>query len=309
MNHAGAASGGDSALGGRMDLARWGLRERPFRITVAPHGAILLPAQAQIRQDILSAFHVGERVAVVHGPHGVGKSLVAQQVVAALEERGLTSAWAACVPGVEGQAIYQMLLADLGHPFVVASAVELRLNLTGHLLGLAGEAKSIVVVCDEAHHLSSAVLEELRPLAELVTAVGTPVVHLVLVGTEQLLHQLEGTEAAGLRAWIGCKPALTPLDTKAAVAFLQQQWTQAGGQPRTQASDEAWAMLAELGQGIPLWMNRLARQAFRMAEVQEQAVLDAEAVWEAACDLGLSHESEADDTVRLPVRNGLRDSA
>jgi type II secretory pathway predicted ATPase ExeA len=305
----GAASGGDSALGGRMDLAHWGLRERPFRITVAPHGARLLPGQLQVHQEILSSFQHGERVAVMYGPHGVGKTLVAQQVVAALEEQGLSSAWAACVPGVEGQAVYQMLLADLDQPFVIRSAVELRLSMTAHLLDLAGQDKSIVVVCDEAQHLSPGVLEELRPMVDLVSSIGSPVVHVLLVGTEQIIQQMDHPSAAGLRAWMGCRPALTPLDAESAVAFLQHQWKHAGGQPRTHASAEAWSMLAELGQGIPLMMNRLARQAFHLAQVQGLTSLDAEAVWEAAHDLGLTIEGESEETVRLPVRSGLRESA
>src|SRR5262245_38212885 len=139
--------------GGGMDLAHWGLRESPFRITVAPQGAVLLPGQERVHHALLTAFQDGERVAVLHGPHGVGKTLVAQHVVAALEERGLASAWAACVPGLEARAIYQMLLADLGHPFAIRSALELRLQLTEQLLTLTSESKPLLVVCDEVHHL------------------------------------------------------------------------------------------------------------------------------------------------------------
>ena len=71
-------------------------------------------------------------------------------------------------------------------------------------------------------------------------------------------------------------------------------------------------MLAEMGRGMPLEMNRLARHAFRLAQQLEQHILDAEAVWEAAHELGLSsNEQDIEDelTVPLPVRTPLKDSA
>lgn len=296
-----------------MDLAYWGLRERPFRISVAPHGAFSLPAQESVRQQIIQAFQNGERVAVLSGPHGVGKSLVAQQVVADYEAAGLASAWAACVPHAGSQALFQMFLADLGQPFSIRSAIELRLQLIEQILPMIQEGKSILLVNDEAHHLAPEILEHLRPLVEIISPLGSPAVQVLLVGTEQLLQQLMQPEAAGLYAWVGCRPSLLPLDTQTAEQFLRSQWQQAGGHPERQATAEAWTMLAELGQGIPLMLNRLARSAFHLAQEMELATLDAEAVWEAGIDLGLADpqglDADQDQTVPMPVRPSLKESA
>jgi type II secretory pathway predicted ATPase ExeA len=294
-----------------MDLAFWGLHERPFRTSILPPSATPLSGQIAARQQILQAFQEGERIAVLHGPHGVGKSLVAQQILASCEELGMTSAWAACVPHVGSQALLQMFLADLGLSFSLRTAIELRLQLIEHLLPLVQSGKSVVFVGDEAHHLAPETMEHLRPLVEIVSVQGTPVLHLLLVGTDHLIRQLEAPEVAGLAAWVGRTTPLTSLETSSAVAFLHEQWKQAGGQPDRQGSAEAWTMLAELGQGNPLLLQRLARAAFALAEQQQQAVLDAEAVWEAAHELHLlqSPAIEDDVTPALPLRSNFKESA
>jgi type II secretory pathway predicted ATPase ExeA len=295
-----------------MDLAHWGLRESPFRITITPQRMSLLPGQGNAFQQIDRAYRDGERIALLVGPHGVGKTVLAQHIVTASELRGTISAWAACVPVVGSQALYQMLLADLGQPFCLRSTVELRMQLVEHLLPLVSECKSVLIVVDEAQHVPMAILEELRPLIEMVTPAGQPGVQLLLVGTQQLAEQLTDSRSFGLCSWIGCRTELQRLDKEASLDFLQKQWKAAGGDPARHATDEAWSMMAEMGHGMPLEMNRLARHAFRLAVQLEQHTLDAEAVWEAAHELGLSSdEVEIEDelTVPLPVRGHLKDSA
>ena len=293
-----------------MDLAHWGLRESPFRITMTPQRMTLLPGQSVAFHQIDRAYRDGERIALLVGLHGVGKTVLAQHIVAACESRGMTSAWAACVPVVGSQALYQMLLADLGQPFSLRSTVELRMQLVDHLLPIISESKSVLIVVDEAQHVPMAILEELRPLIEIVTPAGQPGVQLLLAGTQQLAEQLNHSPSFGLCNWVGCRTELHQLDSEAALAFLHNQWKSAGGDPAQHATAEAWNMLVEMGHGMPLEMNRLARHAFRLAVQLEQHTLDAEAVWEAAHELGLSNDDVEDElTVPIPVRGTLKESA
>lgn len=296
-----------------MDLAHWGLRESPFRITMTPQSMTLFPGQAVAFQQIDRAYRDGERIALLVGPQGVGKTVLAQHIVATSETRGAISAWAACVPVVGSQALYQMLLADLGQPFSLKSTVELRMQLVEHLLPIVSNCKSVLIVVDEAQHVPMAILEELRPFIEMVTPSGQPGVQLLLAGTQQLVDQLNQSSNFGLSSWVGCRTELHPLDHKVALAYLHKQWKSAGGDPARHATEEAWTMLAEIGRGMPLEINRLARHAFRLAQQLEQHILDAEAVWEAGLELGLSRNEEEDIagelTVPLPVRTPLKDSA
>lgn len=292
-----------------MDLAYWGLREHPFRITVVPGHWSLLPHQAQAARQLASAFRAGERVALLVGPHGVGKTLLAQHLTGEAEAQGKLTAWAACVPVVGSQALYQMLLADLGQPFSLRSTIELRMQLSEHLLPLVHEGKSVLVVIDEAQHIPLNILEELRPLIEMVTPVGQPGVQLLLTGTEQLLSQFAASPELAISHWVGCKSVLKPLDHDAASAFLQHAWKQVGGDPRRQATEEAWTMVAELAAGLPLTMNRLAGQAFRLAQDLQQRSLDGELVWEAGTELGLTAEDDVEPTVPIPRQSIFKESA
>ena len=290
-----------------MDLAHWGLAAHPFRNATTPQQLTLSSGQQTAFRQINDAFQDGERIALLTGIHGAGKTVLAQHVVGAYESRGDFSTWAACVPVVGSQALYQMLLADLGQPFLLRSTVELRMQLIDHLLPIISDNKSVLVVVDEAQYLPLPILEELRPLIEIITPQGLPGVQLLLAGTSQLAEQLSDPGGFGLCAWIGCKTELQRLDVEASIEFLQKQWVNAGGRANTQATAEAWSMMAEMGGGLPRELNRLARHAFRLAEELEQDTLDAEAVWEAASDLGMQSETEA--AVPLPVRGVLKESA
>jgi type II secretory pathway predicted ATPase ExeA len=294
-----------------MDLAYWGLRDTPYRITLTPSRLSLLPHQSNAARRINTAFASGERVALLLGEHGLGKTLLAQHLVGQAEARGTASAWAACVPDISGPALYQMLLADLGQPFSLKSSIELRIQLVEHLLPRISESKAVLLVVDEAQHVPSAILEELRPLIEMVTPTGTPGVQVLLVGTERLLVHLHGSSQIGLRSWVGCQAELKPLELAAAEAYLQQQWKLVGGDPGKHATEEAWSMLAELSNGVPLLLNRLAQRAFHLAAEFQQKTLDAEIVWETAQDLGLiKEEAEGEEaSLPLPVRGALKESA
>lgn len=295
-----------------MDLAYWGLRENPFRIALTTGSVALLPAQTVAIQNITTSLLDGERVALLTGQHGVGKTLLAHQLTAQYENRGLHTAWAACAPVMDSQALFQMLLADCGLPFAIRSTVELRMNLMEHLLPCIGEEKSTLLIVDEAQHVPVTMLEELRPLIETTTPLGHPGVQLLLVGTELLLEKVRQATEMGLFHWIGCCSMLKPLELEEAATFLQEQWKRAGGNPATQFSEEAWTMIAEMGQGVLLHMNRLARHALRLAESGGQTVVDAEAVWEAASSTGVTtahQEQEETMLVPMPARGSLKESA
>lgn len=293
-----------------MDLAYWGLSENPYRITLSPGHVSLLPSQTHAAQQITRAFLQGERVALILGPAGIGKTSLAQHLVARFEAEGMHSAWAACVPVVGSQALLQMLLADFGQPFTLRSTVELRMQVVEHLLPLVSQNRSSLIVVDEAQYVPASILEELRPLVEIVTSDGRPGVHLLLVGTESLLETLP--QAPGLNSWVGTRHSLKNLEVDEAVAYLTEQWKRAGGNPRLHATEEAWSMLAELSKGLPLHLNRLSRQSFVLARELNERCLDAEMVWETAIELGLTNDEPPDDeneTVPLLARPPLKESA
>lgn len=293
-----------------MDLAYWGLSENPYRITMSPGHVSLLPSQALAAQQISRAFVQGERVGIILGSAGIGKTSLAQHLVAQVEAEGMHSAWAACVPVVGSQALLQMLLADFGQAFVLRSTVELRMQLVEHLLPLVSENRSTLIVVDEAQYVPASILEELRPLVEIVSPSGRPGVHLLLVGTETLQETLP--QAAGLFSWVGVRHLLKTLDVNQGVDYLTEQWKRVGGKPTLHATEEAWSMIAELSKGLPLHLNRLARQSFVLARELNERCLDAEMVWETALELGLTLDEPPDgelETVPMLARPPLKESA
>ncbi len=278
---------GDAETEGNVDWSHFGFNRPPFRPVVDPGSYFAAPSHEEALAGLAAGFARRDPVVLIDGKIGVGKSLVVSRWLEQLPE----SVTRLVVPNAfadKPAALLQAILFDWGKPYQGLTDAELRLNLTGHLLDAASEsADPIVLVLDEAQHLSHAAIEELRLLGNLQTHRG-PVLFTVLAAQTTLRDALRRPAYELFEQRVAGKFAVEPLTPAETADYLRHQIKVAGGDVVSVFAEDALTLLVSAGEGVPRVLNRAAALAFELAAGAEAETVDVEAVLEAVERLGLT---------------------
>jgi type II secretory pathway predicted ATPase ExeA len=204
------------------------------------------------------AIRRAEGIALVVGSPGTGKSLLLAKVAESVADDfkvALLSGASICTR----RALWQSILADLGHPYRGIDEAELRIAVAELVRKLAGMSSGLVILVDEAHTLPLRLIDELRLLANTPTPL--PAVHIVLAGPSSLEERLGAAKMESFAQRIAVRSYLEPLDHAETVAYLRTQ---------TKAAGLDWNACFEPGcddavysaaDGVPRLMNQICDQA------------------------------------------------
>jgi type II secretory pathway predicted ATPase ExeA len=289
-----------------VDATRFGLRRRPFPNT--PDASCYYPATSH--EKALARLQLGlaegESVLLLTGEPGTGKTLLCHCL---LERLGPSLCSAAVTNShlADRAALLQAILFDLALPYQGRSEQEMRLALTEHLLQSFAAGGPTLLIVDEAHHLSSELLEELRLLGNL-EAGGGRALQIVLAGQPSLPENLRRPELSSLRQRAAVRAEVRPLELQEAADYVLHHLRLAGARPDELFSDEALETLARACRGVPRLLNQAAHQCLAVAAEAGVGQVDAEVALEALAILGLEETVPPGPEVRLAVENGAEDA-
>lgn len=258
-----------------MDWSHFGAERPAFRPAVDPAAYYPASTHEAARHALEAAFARREPAALVDGPLGVGKSLVARKWLDDL----MPAVPRVLLPNARAERpadLLQAILFDMGKPYEGLGEQELRLAVTGHLLDAAADGFPTVLVIDEAQHLAPAALEELRLLFN-VEARGGATVFAVLVAQPALRDAFRRPALGPVADRVAVRAAVEPLAEPDARAYLCHQLRAAGADPARVLDDGAAALLAGACGGVPRVLNRAAALAFELAHEARADRVDVEA--------------------------------
>jgi type II secretory pathway predicted ATPase ExeA len=271
-----------------MSESHFGLRRRAF--PAVPDHAYYYAASGHERAlaQLLQGLADGEGVLLLTGAPGTGKTLLCHRLLERLGD-GEASAFLTNSHFADRAGLLQAILFDLSLPHEGKGEQALRLALTQHLLEAFQAGRRTVLVLDEAQHLPTDLLEELRLLGNLEAA-GGKALQVVLVGLPELRDVLARPDLAALRQRVTTRASLAPLDLEEAADYLLHHVRVAGGRPDRLFADEALELLARHAQGVPRLLNQAGHRALKLAAEAGASEVDAEVALEALADLGLTAE-------------------
>jgi type II secretory pathway predicted ATPase ExeA len=276
----------------------FGLRRRPF--PVSPDHACYYPATSheQALARLLAGLSDGEGLLVLTAAPGLGKTLVGHCLLDRLgvrpgETGAVEAVFLAGTHARDSIGLLQAILYDLSLPHEGRSEQEMRLALVDHLLTRYAAGQRMVLLIDEAQHLSAEQLEELRMLGNLEGRTGKAV-QVVLLGQVELLSTLARPELAALRQRVAVRTSLEPLGVEEAADYLLHHLRAAEGRADQVLGAEALELLARNTHGVPRLLNQAAHQALRLAAEAGNPEVDVEAVLEALTLLGLPEQVESE---------------
>jgi len=250
----------------------WGASQMPFAAAVdTPYLSDTFQALRH-RLEQLVAVRAG---GLLHGPNGVGKTLLVQHFLRSLPDKRYKTL-VLSHSSVTGTDLLRLLCLELGQ--------NARQRRSDNVLLIRQGWQQLdrlwpVLVLDEAQNLSATALEEVR-LLTCDRRDTQPPFSLVLVGDEQLLPRLQMGINAPLLARLSFCLRLQPWTAQELSGYVQARLQQVGIHADPFEAP-ALTLLLQAGQGLPRLLNHLAQRALEQAAAQNTRVITAAHVQQA----------------------------
>lgn len=220
----------------------------------------------ELLQRLVEQAHYGAPLSAVCGPLGSGKTVLADTFRSSFSEEAL------CVP-IQSTLFMnqaQFLEAVLQQLPIGASSPE-PMDIVEDLCHFAErlylDAKTLVLIVDDAHELSSEVLETIETL---ITKVPESGVHVLLLGESQLSNLLHTALTDELSEKL-LEEQLLPMSSNDAIAYIQQKLDDAGYQGPAPLDNATIGILINESNGMPGAMNARISDALSVSTLTPES--------------------------------------
>jgi general secretion pathway protein A len=295
----------------------YGFVQPPFSLTPDPRFLYRSESHDVALQQVWQAIRRKEGFIVLTGDIGTGKTTLCRTV---LEQFDPTTFTALILnPFLSVEELLREVLLSFGVAskdalrtgrLATASKHELIRTLHDFLLSLVPLHGSAVLIIDEAQHLSTDVLEEIRILSNLETN-EQKLLQIVLVGQLNLLDVLHDAKLRQLDQRISIRCLLKPLNREEVEAYITHRLWVARGSTAVTFLPDAINLVHALSQGVPRRINLVCDRAL-MAGCQAQTDrIGAPLILEAASalDISVPRSVQRRDAVRRAVGRTWRVAA
>jgi len=242
----------------------WGASHLPFGATVEKPYASDTFKEIRHRLEQLVAVRA---CGLLHGPNGVGKTLLVQHFLKALPDKRYKPL-VLSHSSVTGTDLLRLLCMELGQ--------TARMRRSDNVLSIRQGWQQLdrlwpVIVLDEAQNLSATALEEVR-LLSCDRRDTQPPFSLLLVGDEQLLPRLQMGINAPLLARLSFCLRLEPWTAEHLTGYVQARLHEVGIHTNPFEA-AALQLLLHAGNGLPRLLNHLAQRALEEAAAQNSRAI------------------------------------
>lgn len=271
-----------------MYKAFFNLKRDPFEIT--PDPSFLFPTKKH--NEALASLYYGVRrhkgFVVLTGEVGTGKTLLLRCLLQLLK-RNNDVAYAYVFNGrLSSVEFLQYIAGDLGLAVANKNKGEILLALSNYVIERGRKNLTTVLVVDEAHQLSTEILEEIRLLTNLETT-QAKLLQILLVGQPELDEKLDSYELRQLKQRITFRSQLQPLDLSETKGYIERRLQLAGlnNQEAALFPDPAIAAIYRVSSGFPRLINTVCENALIAAYSQKLNSVTPEIVDEIATEFRL----------------------
>jgi general secretion pathway protein A len=272
----------------------YGFVQPPFSLTPDPRFLYRSESHDVALQQVWQAIRRKEGFIVLTGDIGTGKTTLSRTI---LEQFDPTTFTALILnPFLSVEELLREVLLSFGVAskdalrngrLARASKHELIRTLHDFLLSLVPLHGSAVLIIDEAQHLSTEILEEIRILSNLETN-EQKLLQIVLVGQLNLLDVLHDAKLRQLDQRISIRCLLKPLNREEVEAYITHRLWVARGSTAVTFTPAAINKVHALSGGVPRMINLICDRALMVGcQGQTDKITDT-SILDASTALGLS---------------------
>jgi general secretion pathway protein A len=264
----------------------YNLQRNPFEIT--PDPSFLFPTTRH--NEALASLYYGVTAhrgfVVLTGEVGTGKTLILRSLLGLLQRRDVAFALI-FNPTLSPLEFMRYIARDFGLQVGDKAKDELIHVLNGFLLQRHQKGLTTILVVDEAHHLSSEILEEIRLLTNLETS-QQKLLQIVLAGQPELDQKLDSHELRQLKQRIALRCHLDPLSVGETKEYMRRRLQIAGATGAVQIfSGPAIEAIFSHSRGIPRLINTICENALLAGYAKHAATITSEIIEDVARELRL----------------------
>jgi len=265
-----------------MYIDLFGLNRSPFDLS--PDPSFMWPTSTG-REAIASVTHAvafRKGFIVLTGEVGTGKTMVVRSLFNVWKSQGIAFA-NIFAPRLSVIDFLIMATSDLGIRVTELSKASLLQALYGFLTHQFQKGLTTVLVIDEAHQLSTDVLEEIRMLTNVETN-QQKLVQVLLVGQPELDRKLDSFELRQLKQRIAVRCQLEPLCEEETRQYIAHRLSMAGAnsQSETIFPVETANIVHRYSRGIPRLINSICDHALVAASTLQVRVVPVEIIEQVA---------------------------
>jgi general secretion pathway protein A len=289
-----------------MYKAFYSLDRNPFEIT--PDPSFLFPTRRH--NEALAALYYGVRrhkgFVVLTGEVGTGKTLLLRCLLQSLKQSDDVKYAYVFNGRLSPLEFLHYISGDLGLPAAGKNKSELLLQLANYVVARGEKKLTTVLVVDEAHHLSSDILEEIRLLTNLETA-DEKLLQILLVGQPELDEKLDSVDLRQLKQRIALRAHLAALDMNETRGYIERRLQLAGSPHASKVFPERTIeAIHRHSRGTPRLINTICENALIAAYARQSASVTPDIIDGIAADFRLGVQTTPAETKRAAEEFDLR---
>src|SRR3989338_1009264 len=235
----------------------YGLSEKPFSLTPNPRFVFQSEQYRTAEEALLYGVAQKEGFMLVTGAPGTGKTTLCRDLLEKLDPEKYRVALL-FNPFLNGVEMLQALLSEfaLGDA-TTTSRKELLDRLNTYLLQQLANGRTSIAIFDEAQHLSTEFLEQIRVLSNLETD-REKLIQIILVGQPELLGLIRTPQMAQLDQRVSVRCTLMHLSREETGRYIYPRLNVAGAHGRIRFQESAIRLIHAATGGVPRLINLTA---------------------------------------------------
>jgi general secretion pathway protein A len=250
----------------------YGLKEKPFEITVDPRYFYLSETHKEALAHLIYAVQERKGFAVITGEAGTGKTTLVQALLTRLSPNTRTAF--IFNPKLESNSDFlYSICQDLEVAGPKGTKVDYLIRLNDYLMECYSRKEEVVVIIDEAHTLGPELLEEVRLLTNLENP-SSKLLQVILMGQPELDNILNRPQFRALKQRINVRYRLQALNRMETGEYIKRRLRVAGARSTNLFTAGAVRKVYQHSGGIPRLINTVCDNALISGYAGEDKVID-----------------------------------